>query len=139
MIHFSIWYSLAEFDNFCWGINMFEIQGTNVRKIWIVELTINAKMTYVSNLVKMITTALMKISVWTRSACPRYVKMMLIVALETSVLIKHAKSNVSQIRIVQREKNVLMIFVLFHGVKNVIKNQVTFNFTCLQQNSMQSF
>ena len=62
--------------------------------------------------------------------------MMLIVALETSVLIKHAKSNVSQIRIVQREKNVLMISVLFHGVKRVIKNQVTSNFTCLQQNSI---
>ena len=42
---------------------MFEIQGTNERKIWIVELTINAKMTYVSNLVQMIMTALMKISV----------------------------------------------------------------------------
>ena len=118
---------------------MFEIQETHVRDIRIVELTINAKMTYVSNLVKMIMTALMKISVWTRSVCPRYVEMMLIVALETSVLIKHAKSNVSQIRIVQREKNVLMISVLFHGVKHVIKNQVTSNSTCLQQNPMQSF
>ena len=42
---------------------MFEIQETHVRKIWIVELTVNAKMTYVPNLVKMIMTALMKISV----------------------------------------------------------------------------
>ena len=42
---------------------MFEIQETHVRDIRIVELTINAKMTYVSNLVEMIMTALMKISV----------------------------------------------------------------------------
>ena len=42
---------------------MFEIQETHVRKIWIVELLVNAKMTYVSNLVLMIMTVLMKISV----------------------------------------------------------------------------
>jgi hypothetical protein len=42
---------------------MFEIQETLVRKIWIVELMVNVKMTYVSNLVKMIMTVLMKISV----------------------------------------------------------------------------
>ena len=42
---------------------MFEIQETHVRKIWSVELLVNAKMTYVSNLVLMIMTVLMKISV----------------------------------------------------------------------------
>ena len=42
---------------------MFEIQVSHVRKIWIVELMVNAKMTYVSNLVKMIMTAHLKISV----------------------------------------------------------------------------
>jgi hypothetical protein len=42
---------------------MFEIQETLVRKIWIVELMVNVKMTYVSNLVKMIMTVFTKISV----------------------------------------------------------------------------
>jgi hypothetical protein len=63
---------------------------------------------------------------------------MLIVALETSVLIKYAKSNVSQIRIVQMEKNVLMVNALFQRANHVIKNQVPSNFMYLQQNPMQS-
>ena len=83
---------------------------------------------YVSKLVKTIMTALTKNIVRMIYACPRYVRSIVIVALETNVLKKHVPSNVNQSMIVQMQRSVLTIFVLFLEGDHVMQNQVTSNF-----------
>ena len=74
---------------------MFEIQEDYVSKTLIVALTIIASMENVSKLVKTVMTALTKNIVRMISACPRYVKSIVIVASKTNVLKTHVTLNVS--------------------------------------------
>ena len=107
---------------------MFEIQEDHVSKTLIVALMILALMENVSKLVKTIMTVLTKNIVKMISAYPRYVKSIVSVALETNVLKKHVLSNVNQSMIVQMQRSVLTIFVLFLEGDHVMQNQVTSNF-----------
>ena len=79
---------------------MFEIQEDHVSKTLIVALMILASMENVSKLVKTIMTALTKNIVRMIYACPRYVRSIVIVGLETNVLKKHVDLNVRKSMIV---------------------------------------
>ena len=80
-----------------------------------------------SNLVKTIMTVLTKNIVKIISVYPRYVKSIVIAGLKTNVLKKHVDLNVRKRMIVQLERSVFIIFVLFRQGDNAIKNQVGSN------------
>jgi hypothetical protein len=81
-----------------------------------------------SKLVKTIMIALTKNIVKMISACPTYVKSIVIVGLKINVLKKHVDLNVRKSLIVHLERSVFMIFVQFHQGDNARKIQVDSNF-----------